>query len=121
MTLDSTLRPLARRLVDSFGKAITLRRVSKGTYDPATGSLTGQTTADYPTNGVVRALEEKHLKNTLVEAGDMEITVAADGLDIAPDPSTDLVIVGLDTWDIISVEPIFSGELVALYNLIVRK
>lgn len=121
MTMDTTLRPLARKLVDGFGKAVTLRRIASGTYDPTTGAISGSVTTDFEIRGVVRSLEDGHVKNTLVETGDLEVTIAAEGLPVEPSANTDSIVMDNGTWAVVSVEPIFSGELAALYNLVVRK
>jgi hypothetical protein len=71
--------------------------------------------------GVVRSLQDGHVKNTLVETGDLEVTIAADGLAIMPSVNTDSVVMDGANWAVMTVEPIFSGELAALYNIIVRK
>ena len=58
MSLSSPLRKVASKLMAKFGGATTLRRITMGAYDPATGTA-AETAADTAVRGV---LEDVNLR-----------------------------------------------------------
>lgn len=118
--LDAKARATAERLINKFGKPITIRRTSS-TYNPATGSTT-ETTADHSGNAAPPSpYEERLIDGSLIQVGDMRVTVPARSLSIVPSTTTDTVVMDGATWQLVRVMPLFSGELVATYELQVRK
>lgn len=117
--LDARMRSLAERLVDKFGKPVTLRRTSS-TYNPVTGT-TSETTANHAVNAVVELYEDRLIDGSLVQVGDMRVTVPAASLSVEPSTTTDTLILDGDTWQLVRVLPVWSGEQVATYQLQVRK
>lgn len=116
--LDKIAGPLAVKLINKFGKAITLIRVSEGTYDPATATTTNTETSE-TINGVLEDYRPYDLANGLAAVGDKKITVAAKGLTV---PNlTDAVTVDSVRYAIVSRQTIYSGELPALYILQARQ
>lgn len=118
--LDKKARATAQRLVDKYGKAITIRR-TVSSYDPATGTET-TTNTDYSTK---TAPPENYrldqIDGTLVKRGDQRLLVAAQGLSIEPSAQTDSVIMDATTWAVVAVEAIWSGEQVAGWYIQVRR
>jgi hypothetical protein len=105
-----------KSMLDRHGVEVTLRvNSTAGTYDPATGTITGSATTDYTVMVYPSdfTLEEK-AKYEVVE-GDRKILIPTrDTCDEAiPTPSVDDKIVGLeDTVSIVSVQTIYSGSAV---------
>lgn len=120
--LDTTARNTASRLLAKFGKAMTLTRAA-GTYDLATGTTTPGTPQTASVNGYPDATYRK-LGQTygaeLVQAGDLDVMVAAKGLAFTPAPG-DQLSWGSEVYKVQQVKPTYSGEQVALYNLLVRR
>ena len=59
----------ATRLLQRFGAAATIKRVTAGTYDPATGTTT-PSTASLATTAAVFAYDQKYIDGTLILQGD---------------------------------------------------
>jgi len=117
--LDKRMRALGQRLVDAYGKPVTLRRTTS-TYDPATGT-TSTSTTNYSVNGVLEGYEDSRIDGTVVQAGDLRVTIPAQNLAIAPSMETDALVIGSGTWTLVNVRPTYSGEQVAIYELQVRQ
>ena len=117
--LDAEIRPLASNLAREFGKTVTFVQVSSS-FDPSTGSNTETTTETSLAAAPPQSFRVENMDNSLIEKGDLVIGLPA--LDISIEPTTqDRIKIDGDTWSIIQVAPLFSGELAALYNLQVRR
>jgi len=112
--LDTRFRALATRLINKYGKSITLTSVTTGSYNPATGSVTNTTSA-----ASVKALVEDYktgFADGLVKIGDKKFTVAAIDLSSSPKPG-DTITLGSATYSVIRVIETWSGEQIASYEL----
>lgn len=123
MTLDTTARNLADRLIDKFGKTVVIRRTTRTAYDGAAGTGGDE---NAPVNYTVKVTPPtdfmfKRIDGTLVEEGDEVVSVAALNLAITPDATIDVVIQDTVLWRIRQVGRLWSGELVATYILHLRK
>jgi hypothetical protein len=117
--LDTRMRGLAQRLVDIYGKAITLREFTGNTYDPSTGTNTPSYT-DHAATGVITSFAERLIDGSSIKAGDLSVTVPAK--DLTFDPSTeDKVRVNGQDWSIVNPSRTYSGEQVATYQLQIRR
>jgi hypothetical protein len=120
MTLDATARATAERLIRAFGKAVTIRRVTRS-FDPASGKAT-ETHEDFPAKiSPPERFREALIDGTLVRAGDLRAQLAAEGLTIIPEPARDRIVIDGTAWDLLRVDPVMSGEQTALYTLHLRK
>jgi hypothetical protein len=119
MTLDTSARAAAGRLIGTFGKSATLRRVTR-TYDPATGKTT-ETVEDVAVKvSPPERFREALIDGTLVKAGDLRTHLPAEGLDIVPEPLRDRLVIDGGSWTLLRVDPVVSGERTALYTLHLR-
>jgi hypothetical protein len=119
MTLDARARSTADKLLDKFGKSITLTSIVEGTYDPATGELSGGTTTSTNHTAVIKDYNGIDFISGVVQAGDRKVMIAALG---APTPQpADKVTVDSEVYQVVAVRHIWSGELPALYEMQVRK
>jgi hypothetical protein len=123
MTLDITARNLADRLVDKFGKTVTLRRTPQDSYSPVDGGGgDDQTPTDYtvkvtpPTDFMFKKID-----GTLIEEGDEVVSLPALNSPITPVLDTDTVIMDGNRWEIRQLGRLWSGELVAMYILHLTK
>lgn len=120
MTLDETARAAAVRLVERFGMAVTIRRTASA-YDPATGKTT-DTTRDFTVKvSPPERFREGLIDGELVRAGDLRVSMAAEGAPIVPEPITDAAIINGEIWTLLRVDPLFGGQQAALYTLHLRK
>lgn len=119
MTLDTTARATAERLIRTFGKSATLRRVTR-TYDTPTGKAT-ETVEDFAVKvSPPERFREALIDGTLVRAGDLRAHLPAEGLGIVPEPARDRLVIDGRPWTLLRVDPVLSGEQVAFYTLHLR-
>lgn len=109
--LDGPLRAVTLSLVTKFGATITVRYVTLGTYQTATGDAV-DTTTDVPTKGIWQDYKAKEVRG-LIQEGDRRLLLAASGLAV-PTPQDRIVDGGVEL-EIVTVEQVRSGELAALY------
>lgn len=119
--LDTKFRALSNRLIDKYGKSVTLTSVTNGAYNPATGT-SAKTTA---TSTVKAIVEDYSLHSSgvgfqtgLIKAGDKKVTIAALGI-TKPKPS-DTVTIDAVVWNIVRVVETWSGEQIAVYECQLR-
>jgi hypothetical protein len=112
-----------RFLLDQHGQDVTLRYVTKGTYSPSTGGLTGGSTTDKTVKAYFYNYMLEEINGQSVQMGDRRVvlhTLDTSG-DPISEPSVDDLILGQgDTVSIVSVQKIFSDVLVC-YILQVRE
>ena len=119
-TLDALFPGLAARLIDRFGATASLETVSKSD-DLATGKVNETATAASVKITPPEPFTVGLIDGTLVEAGDMTTLVAAEGLNTAPHTNRDRLVFSGETWQIVGVEPIYSGDVAAAYRLQLRR
>lgn len=120
--LDTKMRAVAENLISRFGKAATWVHVSSVTPNPATGTASRTTTSYSVTISPPQAFDPSSMRTaTQFDAGDVStsgevgVTLAASGLAFTPAVG-DLVTIDSKTWQVVGVQPIYSGELVAAYS-----
>ncbi|MDH3594423.1 MAG: hypothetical protein OEU09_23545 [Rhodospirillales bacterium] len=119
MTFDRTARATAGRLIRTFGKSVTLRRLTR-TYDPATGKTT-DTVEDFAVKvSPPERFREALIDGTLVKAGDLRAHLPAKGLDVVPEPARDRLVIDGKPWSLLCVDPVMSGEQTTFYTLHLR-
>ena len=117
MTLATSLRKVASKLMSKFGGTATIRRVTPGAYNTTTGTVS-ETTTDTAVRGV---LEDVNLRevNDLIQATDKRLLIAA--ADISSTPTTaDEVLIGGITYQVIRVITIEQDNTPITYELILR-
>lgn len=117
--LDAKARATALKLINKFGKSVTLTRVTEGTYDPTTGDVSGSSTTTEIPKALIEDFNGVDYVSGLVEKGDRKITTPASGY-TEPKPN-DRFTVGSDVYTVVSVETVWSGEQAAIYISQVRK
>ena len=119
MTLDIKARATAYRLITSFGKQITLTRVTEGTYNPDTGEMAAGSTTVQNVFALIKDYNGIELMSGVVQAGDRKVKIPALG---NTEPQTgDTVTIDSMVYNVIAVKTIWSGEKAAIYELQVRK
>jgi len=117
--LDTSARALAVKSLAKFGKSITLQSIVEGAYDPVTGDMAANTITSSNPLAIISDFKGAALMSGVIQYGDRKVTIAASG-SVLPLP-TDKVIIDTETYNVIAVKSIWSGELAALYELQVRK
>lgn len=131
--LDGALRQAAKVAIGKLGKPVTLRRTQPGTYDPETDTVPAE-----PVEVTVKALVATYAgltgRSALsqldgVEKGDLQVLVAAKDVPAAfaaplntdlPQLADEVVIDGA-AYRVVGIDPVYSGEQVATWQLQVRR
>lgn len=130
MTFNYTgLRSTASRLITEFGSAMTLSRVSLGTFDNTSGTYASSTTTDYIVTGVVTALDFMSLymgrgdavftDGTVIQAGDKQVLLAV-STTVTP-RNGDLLIIGGLAYNIVTVGNVSPSGSNLLHKCLCRK
>jgi hypothetical protein len=99
--LDSALRNIAKKVLDTFGTSITYRRILVGDYSTTTGAPV-KTEIDKTIKGRLDEYKQHEIGDT-VEVGDRKLTIAASDLSYEPS-SEDQVLIGTNLYRIVSVK-----------------
>jgi len=117
-SFDRKFRPKALALLTKFGKTATLKRLSEHTYDPATSEA-----AVPPTSYACRFLLDKPSSNK-ADAGVRRNTrtgyLAGAAFDFDPRVG-DLLVLDNADWQVNVIDPIYSGDLPALFQVGISK
>tara|TARA_R100000406_G_scaffold43863_1_gene29455 strand:+ start:825 stop:1190 length:366 start_codon:yes stop_codon:yes gene_type:complete len=120
MSLAASLKKAAGKAIGKFGGDVTIRYVTAGGYDTATGTIPDHEIGleNVTVKGV---LEDANVReaNELIQAGDKKLMVAANDLDTAPETKDRVVIGGLD-HQVISVKTTEQDSTAIVYELILR-
>lgn len=117
MTIATSLRKVASKLMSKFGGTATIRRVTPGAYNTTTGTVS-ETTTDTAVRGV---LEDVNLRevNDLIQATDKRLLIAAADISSAPTIADEVLIGGI-TYQVIRVITIEQDNTPITYELILR-
>jgi hypothetical protein len=105
----------ASRLLQRFGAAATLKRVSGTAYDPATGT-NDPTYTDLPTTAAVFAYDQKYIDGTLIRQGDQRAYCSPA---VAPTQG-DRLAGGGATVEVVAVKPVSPAGVPVLYEAQLR-
>lgn len=112
------------RMLDDFGRDLTLIYVSEGSYDPATASLTGGSTSTATVRGYFYNYRLDEVNGTSIVLGDRRLLLpATDTLGntlVEPDIGDEVTGSG-DKVSIVTVSKIFSGTSLVCYLCQVRE
>lgn len=121
MSLAAPLRVVSQKVIDKFGKSVTLRIVTAGDFDPDT--LTASNTdSDQTVNAVLTRPGggAQFSESGTIRLGDRMVTIPAKNLTTAPNTSS-LVVIDSKEYEVVEVNPVYSGDEVAIYELLVRR
>lgn len=117
MTLATSLRKTASKLVKQFGGTVTYRRVSGGSYNATTGAIT-ETETDTTIKGVVDAVQKQEI-NELIQETDKKLTIAAADLTITPSLA-DRVVISSIVHQIVKISVIEQDNTAIAVELFLR-
>lgn len=112
------------RMLDDFGRDLTLIHVSEGSYDPTTASLTGGSVSNTTVRGYFYNYKLEEVDGTSVVLGDRRLLLPS--VDTSNNPFTepdigDQVTGSGDKVRIVSVSKIFSSTTLVCYLCQVRE
>lgn len=121
--LDGPLRSVSQQLMDQFGTEATLTREEGGSYDTSTREVTGESESSQTVQGTLTKFKARPGQSEGpegVEGSDRKLTIAAEGLDWAPEVGHTATIEGHE-HEVLDVHPVYSGDQVTLYELHLRR
>lgn len=119
MTLYTSLAATAARLLADKGRAVTLQPSAQSTYNPATSVATSVAGTAATRNGAIFDFGRgvTNVRGNLVRATDRQLLLESG---VAPQLS-DTVVVGGETFAIVSVGELNPGGVAVLYDLHLRR
>ena len=117
MGLAKSLENVAGKVINKFGADVTIRYVSAGAYNTATGTVT-ETTSDTSIKGVIEGISSTEV-DELIKTADKRLTVAAEDLATVPAPK-DRVVISSVEYQIITVNTVEQESTAITYELILR-
>ncbi len=119
--LDDRLVPKVKDLIDRLGKSATVTTEDDKTYDSGTGKTANTGTTIHTIKISPPAPYNKNYDGaSIVKVGDQRTFVAAKDLTFTPEPGL-LLKVDSDEWRMVSINTLRSGELIAAYEIQLRK
>lgn len=109
-----TLQSSAKQLINDIGKALTLRQVTEGSYDPATGALSGGSNTDTSVKGMVLMFKDNQFDGDLIQRGDRKIVLRAS--DSVVPKNNDIIIDGSDQYRLIEVRQVEEAGTDVIYT-----
>lgn len=122
MSFYAEMSATALELLTEFGQTVTLKRVTPGTYNPATGTATPVVTTQSRKAAIFDYNDFRHgMQNPnglVIEAGDRRCYMDANGVDPELD---DQIIIGGVTWSIKNVKSINPSGVSVLHDIHIRR
>src|SRR5581483_1663436 len=103
MSVGAHLRADVSALMTDYGRAMSLRRVAPGSYDPATGAVGSPTTTDYTGKGRLGDYSDRVIDGAMIKQGDRRCTLVLDNSAIVPSVN-DRLVVGSDVYVVVNVK-----------------
>jgi len=120
--LDQDFVPLATELIDEMGKTVVFKTYPDAAYDEVEGETDLGDVVSY-TKKIIPPFnyDQKYIDGEVIKVGDMQTGIAGQGLEFTPEPGLVEVIIDEQTWNIVNMMPLYSGEQIALFLLQLRK
>lgn len=113
MTFYSDLATDAHDLIKEFGQTMTLKRLTPGAYDPATGTVSNTTTTETAT-GVDIEYTSREIDGTIILRGDKKLIFSKTG--IGTPKVDDTVTIGTVVYTLKNVQALSPGGTVVIYT-----
>ena len=119
--LDKVMRSVAKNLIGSFGTTAVITTYTGGTYDPITdATIPGEGVQTVITCSPPSEYKSYVIDGTRIQTGDMKILIPALVYETAPTTDQTVTIRG-DTYKVIGVMPISSGNQEAVWEVQLRR
>ena len=118
--LDLEIPGLAAEVIAEFGKVVSYTVKGPSDYDPSTGAVAG---AEAPLSvaAIVEPDKGQAARMGLVEGADRKLTIAAESFPNGKPSTGDIVNIDGNDYTVVLVKPTYSGELIAIYEVWVRR
>lgn len=116
MTFYTDLKGVASNLLTEFGQSITWSRTTGGTFDPALGETTGQTTTNYSGFGAMFDFDTRLIDGQQILATDKRLLLQAGDV---PEVQ-DLLTINGTVYTVISKSDLTPAGTTVIYELQLR-
>jgi hypothetical protein len=125
MTIFDTLRTVTQTQIRKYGTALELKKVTEGSYNTATGTITEAESTSYDFYGVLEAAREvmpgqKVSAAFSLESGDVLVTVPEGSLAVSIEPR-DIIVLDSEEWRVIAVDPPYDDGTVVIRTVQIRR
>tara|TARA_Y100000356_G_scaffold131943_1_gene136456 strand:- start:386 stop:739 length:354 start_codon:yes stop_codon:yes gene_type:complete len=117
MSLANALKKAASKTLSKLGGNVTIRKVTAGSYNATTGSIS-ETTEDTTVKGILENVTRSQV-NDLIEQQDKILTIAANDLDFVP-TTKDRVVISSVEFKIITVNTNEQNNTPISFEIILR-
>ncbi len=114
----SGLSKTAVKNIAKFGRSVTFRSVTVGTFDTSTGTKTGAKDVDKIIKAVITDYKDRQIDGEIIRRGDKQVMIA--GSSVISPKTNDIIVDGSD-YKIVNIETVQPGDTVLIYKLQVRK
>lgn len=118
MTFYSQLAAVASRLLTDKGQSVSFSRRTGGTFNPATGTYSGDTATTFSGYGAAFNYNKTEIDGTIVQSGDLRLILEA--VATPPAQGDEATVGGID-YRVMDVRPTSPGGTVTHYELQLRK
>lgn len=121
--LDVRAKNTAYRLIAKYGKSMTLTETTRGAKNFDTGVTASGTATEYSIKGAIMEYTSREIDGKTVKFGDKKILTYAKDLPTTLDSSAYLYTLTISSavWNVVTINPGYSGEDIAYYELQVRQ
>lgn len=121
-------RAMANKAIIKFGRSITIRRMTRASFNSTTGKYGTESSTDYTayaavlpaTSGAINAHDIRFANDTLIESNMRSLLISSQDLAITPEPG-DLVIIDSVTWKIIGNNPLAPGGTAVIHRVTIER
>ena len=117
MGLASSLKKVASKSLNKLGGNVTIRQITNGAYDTATGEVS-ESNNDTVVKGLLENINNNEV-NDLIQAEDKKLTISAGDITFTPTPK-DKVIIASVVYNIISITTNQQNNIPITFEIFVR-
>ena len=122
---DKWALPLATKLIKKSGKLVTYKKVVEGSYDPITDTQTVSSTTDHPIKALisnptenVSVMNNSEVKG-LIATTSLVLMIASSDITFNIELQDTILIESIG-YKVSVINPTYSGEMIAYYELVVN-
>lgn len=109
---------VADEILKEFGTAVTVTRVTPGSYDPATGATTGDVTTTWTGTGARFEYAQREQDGTRIRIGDQRVYLSVVG--IVNPQSGDTLTIGGTVFNVVESRPLQPALTAVLFDVQIR-
>ena len=116
---DKWALPLATKLIKKSGKLVTYKKVVEGSYDPITDTQTVSSTTDHPIKALIQKPDIRLIDNNLIKSTSLVLMIASSDITFNIELQDTILIESIG-YKVSVINPTYSGEMIAYYELVVN-